>query len=151
MGGGIMSVCLVGSSGDSWPLQGPGIVTGAADDDPSGIATYSIVGAQFGTALLWTAWLTWPLVAAVLKWLALVLFAYVVTAVHIGPNWLGVLRETLLPSLPRRREVWATLVAVLGTTISPYLFFWQASQEVEDREGGETSGAGPDLRRIAGS
>src|SRR5215470_19544960 len=48
-----------------WNNLGPGIVTGAADDDPSGIATYSIAGAQFGTALLWTAWLTWPLMAAV--------------------------------------------------------------------------------------
>ena len=200
---------------------GPGVVTGAADDDPSGIATYSIAGAQLGTSLLWTAWLTWPLmaavqmtcarigmvtgrglagalrqkypqwvlaaaavalfvantinvgadlsgmadaaemltgwnshvfvvlfgvgiswaivrfryhqIAAILKWLALVLFAYVVAAFHIGPSWGSVLREGLVPSWPTR-EAWGTLVAILGTTISPYLFFWQASQEVEEEK-----------------
>jgi NRAMP (natural resistance-associated macrophage protein)-like metal ion transporter len=206
---------------------GPGVVTGAADDDPSGIATYSIAGAQLGTSLLWTAFLTWPLMAAVqmacarigmvtgeglasalrkksprwllvaaslalfgantiniaadlagmadaagmlsglnshyfvvlfgaaitvatirlryqqiastLKWLALVLFAYVITAIVVGPDWSAVLRDTFLPSLPRGREAWGTLVAILGTTISPYLFFWQASQEVEEEKGmGET-------------
>src|SRR5262245_57971516 len=198
---------------------GPGIVTGAADDDPSGIATYSIAGAQFGTALLWTAWLTWPLMAAVqmacarigmvagrglagalrqkyprwavavvatalfvantinigadlsgmadaaetltgwnshvfvvvfgagiawaivrfryhqiasiLKWLALVLFAYVVVTIHLRPAWGSVLRDAFLPHWPKGAE-WAALVAILGTTISPYLFFWQASQEVEE-------------------
>jgi Mn2+/Fe2+ NRAMP family transporter len=73
-------------------------------------------------------------IAAVLKWLALVLFAYVIVAIHIGPNWLEVLRDALLPSAPRGREAWATLVAILGTTISPYLFFWQASQEVEEEK-----------------
>ena len=201
-------------------IFGPGVVTGAADDDPSGIATYSIAGAQLGTRLLWTALLTWPLmaavqmtcarigmvtgrglagalrrklprpalavvcvllllantvniaadlagmadaaesltgvnshwfvvifgagiswavirfryyqIAAVLKWLALVLFAYVVAAIHIGPDWGQVLHDALLPSLPRRREEWAMLVAILGTTISPYLFFWQSAQEVEE-------------------
>ena len=190
---------------------GPGLVTGAADDDPSGIATYSIAGAQLGTALLWTAWLTWPLmagvqmmcariglvtgrglasalrrrfpvwaltiaatallaantiniaadlggmadaaamltgwssrffvvffgagiayavvrlryaqIASVLKWLALVLFAYVVTAIHIGPDWGAVLHDAFLPSVPRGKEAWATLVAILGTTISPLPFF----------------------------
>lgn len=201
---------------------GPGLVTGAADDDPSGIATYSIAGAQLGTTLLWTAWLTWPLmacvqmmcariglvtgrglaaalrrrfpvwalavaatallaantiniaadlggmadaaamltgwssrffvvffgagiaiavvrlryaqIASVLKWLALVLFAYVVTAIHVGPDWGSVLHDAFLPPVPRGKEVWATLVAILGTTISPYLFFWQASQEVEEQK-----------------
>jgi NRAMP (natural resistance-associated macrophage protein)-like metal ion transporter len=205
-----------------WNALGPGVVTGAADDDPSGIATYSVAGAQFGTALLWTALITWPLMAAVqtmcarigmvtgrglmaalrrkfprpvlvaacgalflantinigadlsamadaaemlsgvdshvwvllfaivitwatirlryavvantLKWLALVLLAYVLTAVHVHPDWHGVLRDTFLPSLPRGHELWATLVAILGTTISPYLFFWQASQEVEEEK-----------------
>ncbi|HLN79930.1 MAG TPA: Nramp family divalent metal transporter [Thermoanaerobaculia bacterium] len=203
-------------------VLGPGVITGAADDDPSGIATYSIAGAQFGTSLLWTAVLTWPLmaavqmmcarigmvtghglagalrrkfprpllvaaasallvantiniaadlagmadaaemltganshlfvvlfgvgiavaiirfryhqIAAILKWLALVLLAYVVTAVHIGPDWSSVLRTAFLPSWPRERAQWATLVAILGTTISPYLFFWQASQEVEEEK-----------------
>lgn len=201
---------------------GPGLITGAADDDPSGIATYSIAGAQLGTSLLWTALVTWPLMAAVqmmcarigmcsgyglaralrrkfptplvaaaslallganiinigadlsgmadaaemltgvgshvyvivfgvgigaatvflpyakiastLKWLALFLFAYVITAFQIRPDWFQILRDTIAPSLPRGREAWATLVAILGTTISPYLFFWQASQEVEEEK-----------------
>lgn len=198
---------------------GPGIVTGAADDDPSGIATYSIAGAQFGLGFLWTALLTWPLMAAVqtmcarvgmvtgeglmaafrvrfprrllivvagalfiantinigsdlsamadaaemlsgvsshvwvfvfalaigfatvflryatignaLKWLALVLVAYVITAFLVGPHWGRVLRATFRPSFPAGRNAAATLVAILGTTISPYLFFWQTSHEVE--------------------
>jgi NRAMP (natural resistance-associated macrophage protein)-like metal ion transporter len=205
-----------------WQALGPGVVTGAADDDPSGIATYSIAGAQFGTGLLWTALVTWPLMAAVqsmcarigmvtgrglmgaleqkvpgwllasaclalfaanainigadlsgmadaaellsgvnshvwviafggliawatvqlryaavantLKWLALVLFAYVVAAIMVGSEWRQVLRGTLVPSVPGGRAAWATLVAILGTTISPYLFFWQASQEVEEEK-----------------
>jgi NRAMP (natural resistance-associated macrophage protein)-like metal ion transporter len=201
---------------------GPGIVTGAADDDPSGIATYSVAGAQLGTKLLWTALLTWPLMAAVqimcarigkvtglglaanfkqrfprwlllvfvvalliantiniaadlagmadasamlsginshwfvivfalliswatvhlqyqqianvLKWLVLVLFAYPVTAFVVGADWGQVLRATLVPSMPHTKTEWATLVAILGTTISPYLFFWQASEEVEEEK-----------------
>jgi NRAMP (natural resistance-associated macrophage protein)-like metal ion transporter len=201
---------------------GPGLITGAADDDPSGIATYSIAGAQLGTKLLWTALLTWPLMAAVqmmcarigkvtgqglaanfkqrfpkwlllafvialliantiniaadlagmadaasmlsgvnshwfvvafalliswatirlqyqqianvLKWLVLVLFAYPITAFVVGANWSQVLRDTLIPSMPHSRNEWATLVAILGTTISPYLFFWQASEEVEEEK-----------------
>ena len=205
-----------------WRALGPGIVTGAADDDPSGIATYSIAGAQYGTTLLWTAILTWPLMAAVqsmcarvgmvtgrglmgalvqrfprpvlaaacfallaaniinigadlsgmadaaemlsgldshlwvvlfgaviawatvylrygtvanlLKWLALVLFAYVITAFRVGPDWHAVLHDTLVPRMPHDRGAWGTLVAILGTTISPYLFFWQASQEVEEEK-----------------
>ncbi|PYO48421.1 MAG: iron transporter, partial [Gemmatimonadetes bacterium] len=195
------------------------MVTGAADDDPSGIATYSVAGAQLGTALLWTSLLTWPLMAAVqsmcarigmvtgrglastfhtkfprpvlavvagalflantinigadlagmadamelltrinshywvvafaafitwatirlryivlanvLKWLALFLFAYVVTAFYLHPDWSTVLHDTAIPAVPHSGAAWATLVAILGTTISPYLFFWQASQEVE--------------------
>jgi NRAMP (natural resistance-associated macrophage protein)-like metal ion transporter len=205
-----------------WRAIGPGVITGAADDDPSGIATYSIAGAQFGTALLWTALLTWPLMAAVqnmcarigmvtgrglmgalrrkiprsvlvvaasalfaantinvgsdlaamgdaaglltdfhsnawvvlfgvliavatvrlryivlanaLKWLALVLFAYVIDAIIVGPDWRAVLHDTVVPSLPHGGEMWGMLVAILGTTISPYLFFWQASQEVEEEK-----------------
>lgn len=201
---------------------GPGLITGAADDDPSGIATYSIAGAQLGTSLLWTALVTWPLMAAVqmmcarigmvsgyglahalrkkfptavvataslallianiinigadlsgmadasqmltgwdsriyvvvfglgisaatiwlpyakianvLKWLALFLFAYIITAIIVRPNWLAIIRDTLVPSLPHGKDAWATLVAILGTTISPYLFFWQASQEVEEEK-----------------
>ena len=199
---------------------GPGIITGAADDDPSGIATYSIAGAQFGNGLLWTALLTWPLMAAVqmmcariglvtgrglaanlkqrfpkwmlvlficalliantiniaadlagmsdaaqmltgipvkwflagfvvlicvatvklpyrrfadvLKWLVVVLIAYPATAFITHVNWGEVARGTLLPTLPHSRPEWSTLVAILGTTISPYLFFWQTSAEVEE-------------------
>jgi NRAMP (natural resistance-associated macrophage protein)-like metal ion transporter len=205
-----------------WKSLGPGIVTGAADDDPSGIATYSIAGAQYGTSLLWMALFTWPLtvavqmmcarigmvtgrglagalrhkfprpvllaaacalfvantinvgadlagmadaaelltgvsshlwvvvfgigiaaatiylryatIAGVLKWLALILVAYVVTALYIGPTWSVVAHDTLIPSLPREAGAWGTIVAILGTTISPYLFFWQASQEVEEEK-----------------
>jgi Mn2+/Fe2+ NRAMP family transporter len=203
-------------------VLGPGLITGAADDDPSGIATYSIAGAQLGTALAWTAFITWPLMAAVqmmcarigmvsgyglaealrkkfprpvvaaaalallaaniinigadlsgmadaaemvtgvnshfyvlvfgigisaatvwlrysqiantLKWLALFLFAYIITAFVIHPNWSAVMHDVLTPGLPRGSEAWAMLVAILGTTISPYLFFWQASQEVEEEK-----------------
>ena len=205
-----------------WKSLGPGIVTGAADDDPSGIATYSVAGAQYGTALLWTALFTWPLMIAVqtmcarigmvtgrgiagalrhkfprpvlivaatalfiantinvgadlagmadaselltgidshiwvvvlgvgiatatirlryavlakvLKWLALALVAYVITALYLGPDWRVVAHDTFVPSMPRVGGAWATLVAILGTTISPYLFFWQASQEVEEEK-----------------
>jgi NRAMP (natural resistance-associated macrophage protein)-like metal ion transporter len=205
-----------------WSALGPGVITGAADDDPSGIATYSVAGARFGSAFLWTALITWPLMAAVqfmcarigmvtgkglmgaleekfprpllatvcfallaantinigadlagmadaaelltgasshlwvvgfavligwatvrlryaavagtLKWLALVLFAYIITALKIGPHWSAVAHDTFLPTAPRGPGGWATLVAILGTTISPYLFFWQASQEVEEEK-----------------
>jgi NRAMP (natural resistance-associated macrophage protein)-like metal ion transporter len=198
------------------------VITGAADDDPSGIATYSVAGAQLGTKLLWTALLTWPLMAAVqmmcarigkvtgqglaanfkqrfpnwllrvvivallaantiniaadlagmadaaamlsgvnarllvivfalliswatirleyhqianvLKWLVLVLFAYPITAFVVGTDWSKVLRASLVPSVPHTRDEWSTLVAILGTTISPYLFFWQASEEVEEEK-----------------
>jgi NRAMP (natural resistance-associated macrophage protein)-like metal ion transporter len=201
---------------------GPGVITGAADDDPSGIATYSVAGAQLGTKLLWTALLTWPLMAAVqimcarigkvtgqglagnfkqrfpnwllrvfilallaantiniaadlagmadaaemlsglnshwfvvifailiswatvrlryyqianiLKWLVLVLFAYPITAFVVGADWPRVLHDTLVPSMPHTRDEWSMLVAILGTTISPYLFFWQASEEVEEEK-----------------
>jgi NRAMP (natural resistance-associated macrophage protein)-like metal ion transporter len=201
---------------------GPGIIVGAADDDPSGIATYSVAGAQLGPAMLWTALLTWPLMAAVqtmcarigmvtgqglasalhakfprwllataaaalmiantlnlgadltamadaaellthvnshlwvvlfgvliafatvrlrytllahtLKWLALALFVYVVAAFYLRPDWSIVAHATFVPSMPHGKQAWQTLVAILGTTISPYLFFWQASQEVEEEK-----------------
>ena len=203
-------------------VLGPGLTTGAADNDPSGIATYSIAGAQLGTSLLWTALVTWPLmafiqlmcarigmvtgrglagalrqkcprwlllmvaaallsaniitigadlagmsdagkmligvdtrlltiifgagitlaivyfryyqIASTLKWLTLVLFAYVITAFILKPHWGSVLYDTFIPSWPRGNNAWQNLVAVLGTTISPYLFFWQASQEVEEEK-----------------
>lgn len=205
-----------------WRSLGPGVVTGAADDDPSGIATYSIAGAQLGTALLWMALVTWPLMLAVqamcarigmvtghglmaalrskfpkpvlvvgaaalfiantinigadlagmadaaelltgvtshvwvfvfgfaivwttirfryakmanvLKWLALVLFVYVIAMFQSRPPWREVAHAVLLPSPPASAAAWATIVAILGTTISPYLFFWQASQEVEEEK-----------------
>ena len=199
---------------------GPGIVTGAADDDPSGIGTYSIAGASLGFATLWTAIVTFPLMAAVqyvcakigmvsgmglagvlrnhysravlypaviglviantinigtdigaiaaamnlivpipphwlivpvaltivavqiwgsyraisrvLKWLTLTLFAYIGAAILARPPWHEVLRSTLIPHLSWDAKYLTILVAILGTTISPYLFFWQASEEVEE-------------------
>jgi Mn2+/Fe2+ NRAMP family transporter len=70
----------------------------------------------------------------VLKWLALALFTYVATGIHIQPPWGEVLRATFVPTMPSTKQAWATVVAILGTTISPYLFFWQASQEVEEEK-----------------
>jgi NRAMP (natural resistance-associated macrophage protein)-like metal ion transporter len=207
---------------------GPGLITGAADDDPSGISTYSVAGAAYGYATLWTALLTFPLMAAIqlmcarlgmvtgcglasvirtryprwvlwmacslvlvanvfnigadlggmadamqmmtgvrayywtplfaaliiallmrtsyalmaklFKWLTLVLFAYVITAFLSHPDWPAVIRATFLPHLIWTKQYLAVLVGILGTTISPYLFFWQAAQEVEeDRERGKTT------------
>jgi len=199
---------------------GPGLITGAADDDPSGIATYSQAGAQFGYGMLWTVLLTYPLMVGiqavsarigrvsghglatnirrhfpapllyllvglllvantiniaadiaamgqavtllaggpahwyaaaagllslalqvtlpysryvkVLKWLTLSLLAYVATALTLKLPWLTLLHEALLPKLSWQAAYITTVVAIFGTTISPYLFFWQASQEVED-------------------
>ena len=201
---------------------GPGIIAGAADDDPSGIATYTVAGAQLGTSLLWTAWFTWPLMAAVqmmcarigmvtgrglagalrqkfpkpvlliacsgllvantinvasdlsgmadaaevltglsshvyvvifgvaisvaiirfryyqiawvLKWLVVSLFAYVLTAFLMRPDWWQIAHDAFVPSIPSSKDAWETLVAILGTTISPYLFFWQSAQEVEEEK-----------------
>ena len=201
-------------------LLGPGLVTGAADDDPSGIATYSQAGAQFGYGLLWTVFLTTPFMIAIqlvsahigrvtgkgiaanakqfyplplvlvpvlllviantiniaadlaamgealylvigglkhehalifaavsvllqvfvpyrryapiLKFLTLVLFLYVAVAFTIEIPWREVFVGTLLPTISLDRDYLLLVVAVLGTTISPYLFFWQASQEVEE-------------------
>jgi NRAMP (natural resistance-associated macrophage protein)-like metal ion transporter len=201
-------------------VLGPGLVTGASDDDPSGIATYSQVGAQFGYGMLWTMIFSYPLMGAIqevsarvgrvtgcgisanlrkhyprlvlrgvvalmlvanvfnlgadigamgaaaqlllpartwiyillfglaslmlqifvpyssyvkyLKWLTLSLFAYVATAFFVRISWHQVLYATFLPRLSLSKDELTSLVAVLGTTISPYLFFWQASQEVEE-------------------
>ena len=200
---------------------GPGLITGAADDDPSGIATYSQAGAQYGLGMLWTVVVTLPLMAAIqlvsarigyvtgvglaanirqhyprwllracvalllganilnigadlaamaealrllvggsahvyavtfgllslvlqvflpyeryvrwLKWLTLTLFAYVAVVLSVRIDWLAVAQAVVWPKLPSGKEVFITLVAVVGTTISPYLFFWQAAQEVEDK------------------
>ena len=199
---------------------GPGLITGASDDDPSGIATYSQVGAQFGYSLLWTMLLSYPLMAAIqeicgrigrvtgcglasnhrksypkpllffvlllmsianvfnlgadigamgssaallvpgkaelltivfgvfslltiffvpyttyakyLKWLTLSLFAYFGVAFFVRISWREVVSATLIPHMAFSRESFVALIAVLGTTISPYLFFWQASQEAEE-------------------
>ena len=205
---------------------GPGLITGAADDDPSGISTYSVTGAAFGYAPLWTALFTVPLMTAVqmmsarlgmvtgeglagvirrqyprwvlwsacallvlantvnigadlggmakvsemvsgvrslywtpvyalmigsfliwssyyaiariFKWLTLILFSYVLAAFFAKPDWAAVIHSTFIPHVEWSGAYWATLVGVFGTTISPYLFFWQASQEVEEeREHGE--------------
>jgi NRAMP (natural resistance-associated macrophage protein)-like metal ion transporter len=207
---------------------GPGVVTGAADDDPSGIATYSQAGAQVGVGLLWTVVITWPMMVAVqslsarigrvtgkglaanmlevfprsvatglvfllfvantinigadvsamgaaagmlvgggrhiftvifallsllavvlipyhryvgaLKWLTFSLFAYVgiVFTVHI--DWAAVALGAVLPKFDRTGDMLTLIVAIFGTTISPYLFFWQSSQEVEDEEADPDAG-----------
>ncbi|WP_441473929.1 NRAMP family divalent metal transporter [Bosea sp. RAF48] len=201
-------------------LLGPGLVTGASDDDPSGIATYSQAGAQFGHAASWSLVLTYPLMVAiqiisarvgrttghgiagniarsyprwvafavtvpllvanvinigadlgamgdalkmlvggpahiyvvvfgaiciglqvlleykryvaVLKWLSLVLLAYVATLFVVKVDWLAVATSIVLPRLSFSADYLSIIVAIFGTTISPYLFFWQASQEAED-------------------
>ena len=204
-----------------WEKLGPGLITGAADDDPSGIATYSQVGAAFGFGMLWTALFTYPLMvgiqsvsagigrvtgdglaanirkhysawllyvlvglllvantiniaadigamgaalklliggpahwyaiafgvvslvlqvfvpfpryAPILKALTLALFAYVATVFVVQVPWGDVLHRTLVPSVQFKADYVVAVVAVFGTTISPYLFFWQASQEVEEQ------------------
>ena len=203
-------------------ILGPGLITGASDDDPSGIATYAMAGASLGYTALWTALITFPLMAGVqlicariglvtgsglagimrrrysrwvvypaiaglviantinaaadiqaiaagihllvpipilamtfpigvlilvvvvwgsyavlgkiFRWLTLSLFAYIGAAFLAHPKWPAVLTGTLLPSLSFNSEYLSMLVAILGTTISPYLFFWQASQEVEEQK-----------------
>jgi NRAMP (natural resistance-associated macrophage protein)-like metal ion transporter len=203
-------------------LLGPGFITGAADDDPSGIGTYAVAGASLGLATLWTALVTFPFMAAVqnvcarlglvtgtglagilkehyprwvlypavglvvvantinvgadlgaiadaagivigtplpwlvipiavgllalevfasyriieriFKYLTLALFAYVVDAVVIHPPLSETLRATIVPTISLDRDYIATIVAILGTTISPYLFFWQTSHEVEEEK-----------------
>jgi Mn2+/Fe2+ NRAMP family transporter len=89
----------------------------------------------FALLISWaTVKLEYRQIAKVLKWMVLVLFAYPITAFVVGANWGQVLHDTLVPSMPHTRDEWATLVAILGTTISPYLFFWQASEEVEEEK-----------------
>ena len=201
-------------------LLGPGVITGASDDDPSGIGTYALAGASLGFSMLWTALLTFPMMTAVqfmsakigmvtgmglarvlrhhysrmllypvvaalaiantinagtdigaiaaavnllvpvpisalvlpialsilalqvwgsyrliahtFKWLTVALFAYVGAAFFARPDLADVLRGTFVPTLRLDPSLMTNLVAILGTTISPYLFFWQASQEVEE-------------------
>ncbi|MEO7401837.1 MAG: divalent metal cation transporter [Polaromonas sp.] len=215
---------------------GPGVVTGAADDDPSGIATYTQAGAQFGTGLLWTVFLSLPFMIAIqlvsarigrvtgkgvaanlrehtpraflmamvallvlantiniaadiaamgealqlvvgggkhfhavafgivtvllqvfvpyrklapiLKWLTLFLFAYVIAVFLVNVPWGRVLHDLVIPKLQWTSGYWMMIVALLGTTISPYLFFWQASQEVEElRLKGGDRGTEQQIRR----
>jgi Mn2+/Fe2+ NRAMP family transporter len=204
-----------------WAWLGPGVLTGASDDDPSGIGTYAQAGAAFGTGLLWVMLFTFPLMTVVqiisaqvgratgrglaanlakiaprwlliplmvllfatnavnigadlaamgeaatlllpghagwyafafgvvsvvlqiavpytryvniLKWLTVSLLAYVATALTLDISWRDVLVHTLVPHLTMTREFATMLVAVLGTTISPYLFFWQSAQEAEEQ------------------
>jgi NRAMP (natural resistance-associated macrophage protein)-like metal ion transporter len=200
---------------------GPGLVTGASDDDPSGVATYSQAGAGFGLATLWTALITFPLMAAIqemcarigtvtaseltgtlkthypkwvlylmlffsvpavilnigadiqsmgavahliipavpvfafsilftalllfiiirfdyqriasiLKWLCLVLMLYLVVPFMVKVDWLQVLKHTVVPEVHLNKDFIEILVAILGTTIAPYLFFWQATMSSED-------------------
>lgn len=99
-----------------------------------GINSHIFVAA-FAIVISWaTIKLRYQQIASVLKWLVLVLFAYPVTAIIVGADWGQVARDTLIPSIPHTRDEWSTLVAILGTTISPYLFFWQASEEVEEEK-----------------
>ncbi len=229
---------------DYWHMLGPGLTTGASDDDPSGIATYSQTGAKYGYQLLWLSPITLPLMAIVqemcariglvtgrglagnirlhfprqvmyvcamllfaanafnigadlgamaqavqllwpqasfgllvvgfalfsvalqvftpyakyaryLKYLALVLFAYVASALLANLDWGNVLTHAVVPSLSLDKDQILMVCAILGTTISPYLFFWQTSQEVEDQiVAGKTTikmrtGAAPeDVRRM---
>lgn len=212
----------VKKGGDYWHMLGPGLTTGASDDDPSGIATYSQAGAQYGFQFLWMAAFTFPLMAIVqemcariglvtgrglaanirtkfsrralyfctilliaantfnigadlgamakgaqllnsgwsfavlvigftilslglqiftpyaryaryLKWLAMVLLAYVFSAILAHLNWSDVLHHAFIPSFTFSKSQMLLVAAILGTTISPYLFFWQTSQEVEEQ------------------
>lgn len=205
-----------------WHVLGPGLTTGASDDDPSGIATYSQTGAMYGFSLIWMSLFTFPLMSVVqemcariglvtgqglaanirryyskpvlytctvllllanifniganlgamaealrllapavpfgllvvffgvtslllqiytsyeeyakyLKYLALVLLAYVISALMVSMNWSQVLHSTLVPSFTWSKDLIIMMCAILGTTISPYLFFWQTSQEVEEK------------------
>ncbi len=204
-------------------ILGPGLITGAADDDPAGISTYSVVGASTGYSMLWVALITTPMMAVIqgmcarigmvtgiglaaqmrksfpawvamslglivvvantfnigadfagmaasanmvfglptllwvflfgavlvavqifcsyrllskiFKWLTLALFAYIITAFIVHPSWPEVLKHTLVPEIHFNGAWLTTLVGVLGTTISPYLFFWQASLMVEEEKG----------------
>jgi NRAMP (natural resistance-associated macrophage protein)-like metal ion transporter len=204
-----------------WKILGPGLVTGASDDDPSGIATYSQAGAGYGLSTLWTALITFPLmsslqemcariglvtsaglagtiktnyskpvlylmllfsfpaivmnigadiagmgavgnllvpsikatyfsifftlvllvliiylpyqkIAAILKYLCLVLLVYVLVPFLYKQNWMAVLKSTFVPAIMFNKDFISILVAILGTTISPYLFFWQTTMEAED-------------------
>jgi Mn2+/Fe2+ NRAMP family transporter len=119
-----------------WRVLGPGLITGAADDDPSGIATYSQAGAQFGFGLAWTLLFTYPLmvvIQAISARIGRTTGRGIAGNIRVHyANWLLQTKGLLWPRFAPDRDFWLTVVAILGTTISPYLFFWQAAQEVED-------------------
>jgi NRAMP (natural resistance-associated macrophage protein)-like metal ion transporter len=123
-------------------LLGANIITIGADLAGMSDAAKMLTGLDsrvltvfFGVGItLATVYFRYYQIASVLKWLTLVLFAYVITAFILRPNWGSVLYDTFIPSWPHGHNAWQNLVAVLGTTISPYLFFWQASQEVEEEK-----------------
>ena len=95
----------------------------------------SVLRLLIGSFLIWSSYYT---IARIFKWLTLVLFSYVLAALFAKPDWGAVLRATFIPHVEWSAAYWATLVGLFGTTISPYLFFWQASQEVEEeRKEGE--------------
>jgi Mn2+/Fe2+ NRAMP family transporter len=146
-----------------WNVLGPGLTTGASDDDPSGIATYSQTGAQYGFQLLWLSmakavqllnggvnfyvgvigfalvsillqiYLPYARYAHYLKWLAMILLTYIASALMAHLDWGSVLQGAFHPSIQWNKEQIILICAILGTTISPYLFFWQTSQEVESQ------------------
>src|SRR5258706_4196307 len=116
------------------------VVNSGADRGGTGEVTEMMTGVS---AFLWTPiyavsivamllWLSYRRIAGIFKWLTLVLFAYVITAFLARPDWGTVLRSSFLPHIEWSREYLSVLVGILGTTISPYLFFWQAAQEVEE-------------------
>jgi Mn2+/Fe2+ NRAMP family transporter len=97
----------------------------------SGVKSHYFV-VLFAVLISWaTIRLRYGQIARILKWLALFLFAYVIAAIHIHPDWTAVAKAAFIPRLPKGKDAWQMLVAIFGTTISPYLFFWQASLEVE--------------------
>jgi len=116
------------------------IVNIAADLGGMGAVTALLTGVN---SLYWTPlyallivsllfWTSYRLIARIFKWLTLALFAYIAAAFFAHPDWPAVVRATLIPTVQWTGAYWATLVGILGTTISPYLFFWQAAQEVEE-------------------
>jgi NRAMP (natural resistance-associated macrophage protein)-like metal ion transporter len=105
---------------------------GKVSEMVTGISSYywtAFYALLIGSFLVWWSYYT---IARIFKWLTLVLFAYVLAALLAKPDWAAVLRSTFIPHIEWTGAYWATLVGIFGTTISPYLFFWQASQEVEE-------------------
>ena len=106
----------------------------------SGLKSHYFV-VVFAALISWaTVRLRYGQISKILKWLALCLFAYVIAAIHLNPNWIATAKAALVPRLPQNKDAWQMLVAIFGTTISPYLFFWQASLEVEhEKSEGKTT------------